>query len=116
MARYCLMGKVRTDRLDEYRELHRHVWPELLEALSNAGWRNYSLFLREDGTLVGYVESDDLDLAQQRVASTEINSRWQAVAGEFFVTDGPPDRAWELIPEVFHLESQLQAHRAARLT
>lgn len=115
MARYCLVSRVRPDRLEEYRRLHEQVWPELLEALVDAGWRNYSLFLRADGTLIGYVEAEDLTLAQQRVAQTDVNRRWQAVASELFVTDRPPDQAWELVPEVFHLESQLQSHRASQL-
>lgn len=107
MPRYCLLGHVDPDRLEEYREVHRHVWPELLEALRDAGWRNYSLFLREDGTLIGYVESDDLDAAQARVAQTAVNARWQAAMAELFASDGPPDEAWEVVPEVFHLEDQL---------
>jgi hypothetical protein len=49
MPRYCLLGHVDASRLDEYREAHGAVWPELLEALRDAGWRNYSLFLRNDG-------------------------------------------------------------------
>ena len=60
MPRYCLLGHVDPNRLDEYREAHRAVWPELLEALRDAGWRNYSLFLRDDGLLIGYAEADDL--------------------------------------------------------
>jgi L-rhamnose mutarotase len=32
MPRYCLLGRVDPSRLDEYREAHRAVWPELLEA------------------------------------------------------------------------------------
>jgi len=107
MPRYCLMGHVDPARLDEYRAVHRAVWPELLEALRDAGWRNYSLFLRSDGTLVGYVEADDLDAAQARVAATEVNARWQAHMSELFTSEGPPDEAWEIIPEVFNLESQL---------
>ena len=63
MPRYCLLGHVDPDRLDEYREAHRAVWPELLQALRDAGWRNYSLFLREDGLLIGYAEADDLALS-----------------------------------------------------
>jgi L-rhamnose mutarotase len=51
--------KVRPDRLDEYRQRHAAVWPDMLDALRRAGWRNYSLFLREDGTLFGYVETAD---------------------------------------------------------
>lgn len=109
MPRYCLLGHVDPARLDEYREAHRQVWPELLEALRDAGWRNYSLFLRDDGTLVGYVESDDLDAAQARVATTAVNARWQTAMAALFTSDGPPDQGWELVPEVFHLEDQLDA-------
>jgi L-rhamnose mutarotase len=109
MPRYCLLGHVNPDRLDEYREAHRAVWPDLLQALRDAGWHNYSLFLREDGLLIGYAEADDLALAQQKVARTEVNARWQAAMAELFQTGGAPDEAWELIPEVFNLEDQLDA-------
>ena len=33
MPRYCLLGHVDANRLDDYREAHRAVWPELLKAL-----------------------------------------------------------------------------------
>ena len=38
MERVCFQLRVRADRLDEYRERHRAVWPEMLAALSAAGW------------------------------------------------------------------------------
>jgi L-rhamnose mutarotase len=104
-----LLGHVDPARLDQYREAHRAVWPELLTVLRDAGWRNYSLFLREDGTLIGYVEADDLAEAQLRVATTEVNARWQAAMAELFSSEGPPDEAWEVVPEVFNLEDQLAA-------
>jgi L-rhamnose mutarotase len=109
MPRYCMLGHVNPERLDEYREAHKAVWPELLEALRDAGWRNYSLFLRDDGLLIGYAEADDLAEAQQKVARTEVNAGWQAAMAELFQSDGAPDEAWELIPEVFNLEDQLAA-------
>ena len=77
--------------------------------LSDAGWRNYSLFLRDDGLLIGYVEADDLDEAQERVARTAVNARWQATMSALFSSEGAPDEAWERIPEVFNLEDQLKA-------
>jgi L-rhamnose mutarotase len=113
MPRYCLLGHVNPDRLDEYREAHRAVWPDLLQALRDAGWRNYSLFLRKDGLLIGYAEADDLALAQQSVASTAVNARWQAAMAELFESKGAPDEAWELVPEVFNLEDQLAASAKA---
>ena len=53
MARVCFQLQVRPDRMTEYVERHAAVWPDMLRALEAAGWRNYSLFLRDDGLLIG---------------------------------------------------------------
>jgi len=37
MERVCFVGRVRPERLEEYRERHEHVWPEMPEA--NWKWR-----------------------------------------------------------------------------
>ena len=106
--RYCFQLQVRPDRIEEYVERHRAVWPEMLEALRDTGWRNYSLFLRDDGLLVGYVEAEDLEAAQAAMARTEVNSRWQSEMAEFFTgIDGrPPDEGFTLLTEVFHLPEE----------
>ncbi|CAL8974634.1 L-rhamnose mutarotase [Propionicimonas sp. T2.31MG-18] len=109
MARYCLLGHVDPSRLEEYKARHAAVWPDLLVALRDAGWRNYSLFLRPDGLLIGYCEADDLDAAQQAVGATEVNARWQAEMSRMFASEGAPDEAWERVEEVFNLEDQLRA-------
>lgn len=113
MPRYCFSLQVRPDRMEEYVERHRAVWPEMLAALEETGWRNYSLFLRGDGLLIGYVESDDLTAAQAAMAATEVNARWQAEMAPFFVAlDGAPDEGFVQLTEVFHLTDQL-AHASS---
>jgi L-rhamnose mutarotase len=104
--RYCFCLQVQQDKLDEYAERHRDVWPEMQAALRDSGWHNYSLFLRPDGLLIGYVEAEDLDAAQQAMAATEVNTRWQAEMTGFFAgIDGrPPDESFQLLPEIFHLK------------
>lgn len=105
MPRYCLRGRVRPDQVDEYRRVHERVWPELLDALRDAGWRNYSLFVGDDGVLIGYVETEadsDLEDVQRRVQGP-VNDRWQRSVAALFAGDGAPDQAWEVVPEVFHL-------------
>jgi L-rhamnose mutarotase len=101
MERVCFLLHVRPDRLDEYRERHRAVWADMLEALRDAGWHNYSLFLREDGLLVGYLETDDFEAAQRAMAQSEVNDRWQRDMAPFF--DARADHALERLEEVFHL-------------
>ncbi|UED88137.1 L-rhamnose mutarotase [Streptomyces profundus] len=105
MQRVCFLLRVRADRIEEYRERHAHVWPEMCAALSASGWHNYSLFLREDGLLVGYLETEDFDAARRAMDGTEVNARWQAEMGDLFeALDGErPDEAMKPLTEVFHL-------------
>ena len=108
--RYCFNLRVRPERMAEYVERHQAVWPEMQDALRATGWRNYSLFLRSDGLLVGYVEADDLAAAQAGMAGTAVNARWQREMAPFFVDlRGGPDEGFVLLEEVFHLEDQLDA-------
>ena len=109
MQRVCFQLQVKPDRLDEYAARHAAVWPEMLEALRDTGWTNYSLFLREDGLLIGYVETESLAAAQAGMAQTSVNARWQAEMAEFFVDlDGAPDQGFLQLREVFNLADQLR--------
>ena len=104
MERVCFLARVRPDRLDEYRDRHKDVWPEMLAALRAAGWGNYSIFLAADGLLVGYLETDDYEAALAAMAATDVNKRWQAEMAEFFVAGGAPDESFLRIAEIFHLD------------
>lgn len=101
----CFCLQVKPDRLEEYKARHREVWPEMREALTRTGWHNYSLFLREDGLLVGYVETPDFEAALAGMAATEVNRRWQReMAGFFEGGDGKnADEQMKPLAEVFHL-------------
>jgi L-rhamnose mutarotase len=103
--RVCFILQVKRDRIEEYKERHRTVWPEMLSALREAGWQNYSLFLRADGLLIGYLETEDFDRARSEIARRDVNDRWQRQMADLFVqTDGLlPDQAMEFLEEVFHL-------------
>ena len=117
MPRVCFTLQVRRDRMAEYAERHAAVWPEMLRALRDSGWYDYSLFLRDDGLLVGYLVTDDLAAARAGMARTEVNARWQAEMAEFFEElDLPPDQGFWQLDEVFHLEDQLAALDLAPLT
>ena len=110
MNRVCFRLQVRRDRISEYAARHAAVWPEMLAALHATGWHNYSLFLDDDGLLVGYFETPDLDAARAGMQATDVNARWQAEMAPFFEDlDLPPDQGFLQLREVFHLEDQLAA-------
>jgi L-rhamnose mutarotase len=114
MQRVCFQLQVRSDRLEEYKARHAAVWPEMLRALADNGWHNYSLFLRPDGLLIGYFETPSLDRATAGMNATDVNARWQAEMAGFFedLGDARPDTGFLRLEEVFHLEDQLADERA----
>jgi L-rhamnose mutarotase len=106
--RVCFRSSIQPALMDEYRRRHAAVWPEMLTALQEAGWSNYSLFLGPDGLLIGYVECDDFDAARARMALADVNARWQAdMASLFENPDQAPDEGFQLLEEVFNLDDQL---------
>jgi L-rhamnose mutarotase len=105
MQRICFILQVKKERLNEYKERHRSVWPEMKNALRETGWHNYSLFLRPDGLLVGYLETEDFERARAGMAGLDVNKRWQSEMAEFFVQPEGllPDEAMKPLEEVFHV-------------
>jgi L-rhamnose mutarotase len=110
MRRVCFTLQVRPDRLEEYKRRHAAVWPEMLAALRDAGWHDYSLFLREDGLLVGYLVTEDFAAAQAAMQQAAVNHRWQTEMAPFFANiDTAPDAAMAPLDEIFNLDEQLRS-------
>lgn len=107
MQRVCFLLNVRPDKLEEYKARHCQVWPEMIQALRESGWNNYSLFLREDGLLVGYLETHDFQEALAEMQRRDVNQRWQREMAPFFFLPGNngPDQSMTPLKEIFHLDS-----------
>jgi len=105
MKRIGFQFKVHQDRLSEYKEHHKNVWPEMLAALRESGWHNYTLFLRQDGLIFGYFETEaDLAAAQAKMAAKEVNTRWQEFMSAFMDANARPDETFLELEEFFHLD------------
>jgi L-rhamnose mutarotase len=102
MARAAFTLHIKPERVAKYVEAHAAVWPEMREAISAAGIRNYSIYL--DGTRAfGYFEADDVGRSLAILAESAVNRRWQDTMSELLeqrvATDGP-----SLLPEIFRLD------------
>jgi L-rhamnose mutarotase len=105
MHRIGFVLKVKPQLIAEYRRHHESVWPEMLDALRRTGWHNYSLFIRTDGTLFGYFETDgSFEDALAGMASEPINARWQELMAPYFEGIGlAADQMMVELEEIFHL-------------
>jgi len=103
MKRVCFVLNVDPDQLEEYKTRHREVWPEMRAALSDTGWKDYSLFLRPDGLLIGYLVTDDFEKAIAEMKSLPVNARWQQYMAPLF-NGLEADNSMTPLEEVFHLD------------
>ena len=94
--------EVKPERIDEYVEAHREVWPEMLAALKEAGIRNYTIF-RAGARVFGYFETDDREATERYLAGQAVSARWQDHMAELLaarVDDAEP----EPLEEIFRLD------------
>ncbi len=107
MQRIGFVIHVKPDRLEEYRLLHNPIWPDLAAELKASGIRNYSLWLREDGTEFGYLECDDWAASCAYLAMSEVHTRWQNMIQDYVLTSGRAETAGQPVQDleqVFLLE------------
>ncbi len=106
MKRVGFLLQVKKDKLEEYKKHHEAVWPEMLDALRRHGWRNYTLFMRDDGLLFGYFEADEsFQASLDGMAKEPINAKWQAFMSPYFESiSGRPDENMLELTEVFHTD------------
>lgn len=107
MRRIGFILKVKAHLIEDYKRIHEQVWPEMLTALRESGWHNYSLFMKQDGTLFGYFETpDSLQTAVEKMSQKEVNARWQTMMSPYFeFPEGAhADQMLIELEEVFHID------------
>ena len=76
MERLCFFIELHESAELEYERRHDEIWPEMQEAVSAAGYTNYTLF-RRDLTVVGYAECvPDVATVMRNMAEAAVTPRW----------------------------------------
>ncbi len=104
LKRVCFILQLKKSKIAEYKRRHKRVWPELLALLRRTGWHHFSIFVRADGLLIGYVETPNFKRALAGLGTSKVNEKWQKQMSRMFETGTRPDEAMNPLEEVFHLE------------
>ncbi len=80
-----LHTKLRPGAEAAYDELHRAVWPEVLEAIRAAGVEDWVIF-RDGLDLFHCVTCTDYDVAIAALVAQPVNERWQAEVAPLMAT------------------------------
>lgn len=106
MKRVCVLFKLKRGQLKSYLKHHKNVWPEMLKAMRRSGVRNYSMFYRKDGLLVGYCEAKNPMRALRQCARTDASRRWHIYMAPFFDAVQPGLKKGQplLLKEYFYMK------------
>lgn len=107
MKRYGQMIKVKSERLEEYKELHRNAWPDVLKMITACNIKNYSIYYK-DGYLFSYYEyvGDDYEADMKKMADDPLTQKWWDVCKpcQTPLETRAEGEWWADMEEVFHLD------------
>jgi L-rhamnose mutarotase len=112
MKRYGMLIGLKTEKVEEYKQLHAAVWPDVLKMIQQCNIRNYSIYLRklDNGQhyLFSYFEYTGSNFATDmaKMAADPTTQRWWAVCEpcQQPLAGRAPDEWWAGLEEVFHLD------------
>ena len=107
MNRVGFQMQVKKDKIERYKEVHRTIWPDVLEAITRTGWHRYSLFMNDEGLVFGYFETaSDLKTVIEGFRADEAAQRWAEASGDLveMQEDGSSTGPLIELEEVFHLD------------
>jgi L-rhamnose mutarotase len=78
VERLCHVFQVAPGREDEYVRRHDEIWPEMVEAMKEAGFANYTLFRRGTDVIAVCECHPDVETCVARFAELGVGERWGA--------------------------------------
>ena len=107
MKRYGMVIGIQPEKIEEYKELHAAVWPDVLKMINACNIRNYSIYLK-DNFLFSYFEyvGEDFDADMAKMAADPITQKWWDVCEpcQKPLSSCNEGEWWANMEEVFHLD------------
>jgi L-rhamnose mutarotase len=95
MQRYGSVIKLKPEKLEEYKELHANVWPEVLKMIRECNIRNYSIYFGED-----------FAADMQKMAADSTTQKWWKLTDpcQEPLETRKPGEWWASMEEFFHAD------------
>lgn len=107
MKRYGSIIKLKKEKLEEYKSLHKNVWPGVLKTIKDCNIQNYTIFYR-DGFLFSYFEytGNDYNSDMKKMAEDPITQEWWKLCKpcQDPINTAEENEWWVQMEEVFHCD------------
>jgi len=106
IQRFGMVIKIKPEKIEAYRKLHKDPWPEVLTMIETCHIQNYSIYLKDD-LLFSYFEYTGTDFEEdmRKMTADSITREWWKLTDPCQV---PLDNRkegewWAVMEEVFHM-------------
>ncbi len=112
MNKYCTIISVKPECMNQYVDIHKNAWPELLEAIEASGAQELVIFKWGSKSIV-FFECEDLNQFYEKYGATEACQRWNAETLPWFDNSPQLDGQGEVdnLEKIFDYKEQLAAWR-----
>jgi L-rhamnose mutarotase len=113
IKRYMIILEIKPEHLKEYCDIHRHPWPELLEAIKGEGAKELLLWNYKNLSIV-YYETEDIDELYAKLNKIDAIKRWNATVGPWIEVSPPLDGSGKMntCEKIFDLNQQIDGKLA----
>ena len=102
MKKYLAVIDIKPQDRDDYIHIHQNPWPEMLEAIREAGFRKEVIWYHKDQSIIYLECEDDYEVCDRKLRETAVCKKWDLEMIPRFA--GEP-----ALPEkIFDLNQQLE--------
>lgn len=102
--RLAFKMKVHPGMIEEYKQRHKQLWPELLRLLKNSGISEYSIFYDEETHYLFAFQKQTGEQGSQDLGQTEIVKKWWKYMADIMETNPDNSPVSASLEEVFFME------------
>lgn len=104
LIRNAFKMKLKPSHKQEYKKRHDEIWSELSIALSEAGVRDYSIYLDEDTNTLFAFQKLTLENTSDDLPDNPIVKKWWAYMADIMETNPDNSPVVVKLQEVFHMD------------
>ena len=109
--KYCIVIEIKEEYIDDYVNIHKNAWAELLQAEKTCGIKEELIWIYKNLSIL-FIECDDIDQVFKAIESNEIEKKWDITVRPWFKNSQVLDASENIktLEKIFDLNQQLNGN------
>jgi L-rhamnose mutarotase len=107
--RYCIVIEIKDEYIEEYKNKHKDIWKEVLEAIKFVGVKEILMWQYKNLSII-YYECENLEKVYNELGKLDIIKQWEETKPSWFKYPDALDttKGIKTLEKIFDLSQQLK--------